>query len=115
MADMDIDDTAPVKPGAICCSQLERIISMSREMLDCARRDEWQRLIEIESERTHLLYEFFQTDITAYDSDGLSTSIRMIQKLDKETMQYIQAEYESVSDELKKLNKGRRVSSAYLP
>lgn len=97
-----------------CHLQLDQIVAMSREMLQCAQADDWQPLILLESERSHLLTEFFRAPINEDESNDVASSIKLIQALDKKTMLYVKGEYKSVSDELKKLNKGRRANNAYL-
>ncbi len=111
---MSSNDVVLERPETVCHQRLSQIVAMSREMLKCAQMDDWQQLILLESERGHLLTEFFHTAVNEEESADVASSIKLIQALDKKTMRYVKSEYESVSDELKKLNKGRRVSNAYL-
>ncbi len=87
---------------------------ISRKMLTCTQKEEWEQLVLLESERCHLLDAFFQVPVDESESNNVALAIRLIQTLDKKTMQHVKVEHKTVSDELKKLNKGRRVNNAYL-
>lgn len=111
---MSIEEVVLERLEAVYHQSLGQVVAMSREILKCAEMDDWQHLISLEDERNHLLTEFFQKPVDESEADDVAASIRLIQVLDKKTIQYAESEYKTVSSELKKLNKGRRVSNAYL-
>ncbi len=111
---MNSDELVLERPEAVCLQRLNQAVAISRKMLKCAQMEEWQKLILLESERSQLLSEFFRESVNESESTDVAFAIQLIKSLDKKTMQHVRVEHESVSNELKKLNKGRRVSHAYL-
>ncbi len=94
--------------------QLGEIVAISQKILKCAQTDDWEPLVLLESERSHLLSEFFQGAVDESESNDIASAILLIQSLDKKTMECVKAEHKTVAEELKKLNQGRRVNNAYL-
>ncbi len=108
------DNVMPRQQKTVQFQQLGKVVATSRKMLEYAQADDWNSLVLLEKERSHLLSEFFQKPANESESNDIASAILLIQSLDKKTMEYVKSEHKTVSEELKKLNKGRRVNKAYL-
>ncbi len=108
------DNVVSRQKKTVRLQQLGKIVATSRKMLKCAQADDWDSLVLLEKDRSHLLSEFFQKPAGESESNDIASAILLIQSLDKKTMGHVKSEHKTVSEELKKLNKGRRVNKAYL-
>jgi hypothetical protein len=92
---------------------INRLRSLSTEMLELAQAGVWDTVPERESQRRVLLEELFQTAPPADLAPQLEAAARAVLVSDAELLKLAQAEREQLSDHLKSLSQGRRALQAY--
>lgn len=92
---------------------LDRIVALSREMLDAANRQEWDELVMLEARRQPLVHEFFGSAVAADEAAAVAAGIQEILELDKATMARAEEGRKEAGAVLAQLATGRRAQQAY--
>ena len=93
--------------------RINRLRSLSTEMLELAQAGHWDAVTEQESQRRILLEELFQTAPPTDLAPQLEAAARATLSSDAELLKLAQAEREQLSDHLKSLGQSRRALQAY--
>jgi hypothetical protein len=93
--------------------RINRLRSLSTEMLELAQAGQWDTIPERESQRRVLLEELFQTAPPVDLAPQLETAARAVLASDAELLKLAHAEMDQLGEQLKSLGQGRRVLQAY--
>ena len=94
--------------------QLDEIIHLSREMLETARRLDWDKVAELEARRKQLVMEYFREPAPKQDAAEAAAAIREILKLDKQVAELAKQCQTALGSEIHTHNRGHEATSAYL-
>jgi len=93
--------------------QLERILSMTRSMLELARAQDWEALSELEPQRRQLIMAFFTEAPSLQEAAQVASVIEQVLAIDRETMGLGQAGLKQLGADLRNVGIGRRAHQAY--
>jgi hypothetical protein len=93
--------------------QLRRITELSINMLELARKLEWQNVAELEVERRDLVMQCFAQPTSEQDAPEVAASIKQILKLNQEIEALGQECRERLGGEIRMHNVGRAATAAY--
>lgn len=85
------------------------LLELSRKMLVLAKRQEWELLAQMESERTSLLTTIpvKQSPLAPAESAAIAATIRQIQDCDREVLEYVTPWREHAATLLSRLEPSR--------
>jgi len=90
-----------------------RIMTLSQDMLESARRQDWDRVCEIQGQRFALLRRYFETDPTLEDLERIRPSVSELLDMDREVGGLGQQARGKLADGLKALRSGKSARRAY--
>lgn len=93
-------------------NDFQRIISLSNQMLENARRQRWDDVSAIEDQRRQLLTEFFSQPVKV-QKGALANSIRSILEKDREIVRLGAEKREELRGALQKFNRQKHAVHAY--
>jgi len=91
----------------------QKVMDLSRQLLDFARSDNWDEACCQEPVRNELLATFFSQPLDDSDRTLVVQDIKQIQEWDDETISLVKTARHKISDTLSDLRKGRRGLNAY--
>lgn len=94
--------------------QLHKIISLSSEMLEQARKLEWPRVAELEVERKALVMECFRQPASEQDAPAVAESIKQILELNQAIEALGRECRDQLGGKIHMRNVGRTAAAAYL-
>jgi len=94
--------------------QLDEIIHLSREMLETARRLEWDKVAELEERRKQLVMECFRGPAPKQDAAEVAAVIKEILNLDQQVTELVEQCQTALGSEIHTHNRGHAATSAYL-
>lgn len=93
---------------------LDEALSLTRKMLELAEKDEWEALRDLEQKQSELLKACFQEDIPFKDKGAAAKIVQEILDLHEKIFEIGSQFGSHMQEDLKKLQKGRDASRAYL-
>lgn len=90
---------------------LSQAIALSRRMAACGEAGDWQQVIELEAQRSHVLAQAFEV-AEAVDV-ATSAQISEILAVDKQLLQLGVVAQGEAAAELAQMQRGRKVTQAY--
>jgi len=99
---------------AVHRQQLDKIIHLSREMLETARRLEWGKVAELEACRKQLVMECFREPAPKQDAAEIAAVIKEILNLDQQVTELGKQCQTVLGSEIHTHNRGQAATSAYL-
>ena len=94
------------------CIDFQTIINLSERMLENARKEKWDDVTIIESERKKLLAEFFSKPVRLKNG-WLTTGIRSILEKDREIVKLGSRKRDEMRFALQKFSRGKEIVEAY--
>ncbi len=91
---------------------LAAILTLSEQMLQTARAEDWFGVADQEARRRQLLAAVFAAP-QAFDAVALKAMIRQVLELDRDIMMLVEAGRRALGGELELLQQGQRASAAY--
>jgi hypothetical protein len=92
---------------------LQKLISLSRAMLQLAESGSWDDVSKMEADRRELLYTYFLTPVQAELNRTVSEGIRTIIAIDQDIMELGRAEKVEIEQTLLQLEQGKKAVKAY--
>ncbi len=92
---------------------LNFIVNLTESMLASAEKEEWENLIDVETERRQHLEQFFATTTSADEVIWVKQAVERIIDIDKQVIQISEKSKQSLVKERNMLSKGQLVSKAY--
>jgi hypothetical protein len=84
------------------------LLELSRQMLEVAKRQEWESLAEVEAQRATLLAGIsLRPGLSAAESSAIATAIQQIQTYDREILEYVKPWQEHTATLLSRLAPSR--------
>lgn len=102
-----------MNPPADWEPQIQRLRSLSLEMLELAQANEWEIVTEREAQRRILLDELFQSPPPALWIPPLKEAVQITLTSDAQIQELARTEMAKISGNLRALRQGRRALSAY--
>lgn len=93
--------------------QFQKILDLSKTMLECAVNSAWDDLTKAESCRQELINLFFDSPIDISEADWLESAIHELLSIDKQTVEKGKNELESIFGNMQQLKKGKQGADAY--
>ncbi len=93
--------------------QLGKIIALSRDMLELARGNAWERVAELEEQRRALVMQSFHTPAAKQDSATVAAVIREILSLNQQLTDLGKAHQQHLGNQLHTNQVGRTAQQAY--
>lgn len=89
------------------------IRGMSCQLLDCARRSDWQAAIEFQARRDGLIRGFFSNPVGASEANSVREGIVEILEMDKEVMELTREGRGRTGAKIYQLQCGRKARKVY--
>jgi len=93
--------------------QWAAVLQFSEHMLTAARADEWERVVELDAQRSAIIQSFFQQPVSPAESAVVGDGIRRILEQDREIQQLGRERQRFLMSELDGLKKNKRAVAAY--
>jgi len=93
--------------------QLPMILGISLEMLNKAKNNDWEAVIELESQRNALIADFFTTTISTDDGHTVAYHIDKVLEIDRQLIELGSNERDKMRENLQKLSNGRHALKVY--
>jgi len=93
--------------------EFEKIIGLSKTMLECAKNGAWEDLSETETNRQVLMKVFFDQSILEAEADWLEPGIKELLNLDRLIVQLSKDELDAIANSVQQMKKGKEGASAY--
>ena len=93
--------------------QWKNILQMTEMLHQLSVDENWQAMVELESERFDKLKDFFSAPVAEIEVDEVAKGIRKMMESDQELMQHSSHKQQEMSESLKTLSKGRQATKAY--
>ena len=90
------------------------LLRLSEQMLKAAHNSDWQRLAELEGQRSPLIQEYFLEASENQQPQELSRQISWLQGVEQELLSVCLRKRDHLSVEIQELNKGKTAGDAYL-
>jgi len=94
-------------------AQLELIQALTRKMLQMAEEQSWENVSKLESERSHLIYSFFETKPSVAEAELVASVIFEVLAIDKRIVALSASEQHKMLESSQKINRGKQASKAY--
>ena len=91
----------------------KHILELSREMRVLADGEEWEQLLEKETERRVAIGVFFAQPVSVEQAPGVAAGIKDLMEMDKEMLSLFVVAREHVVGKMGTMKTGRRMDSAY--
>lgn len=96
------------------CRRLARVLVVSKEMLNCARADDWDEVSRLDASRKDDLQICFSQEVPLNDSPVVAEAVAALLHLNEEIMSLVKQARDRVSMESRELNRGKTAISSYL-
>ncbi|NOX75894.1 MAG: flagellar protein FliT [Gammaproteobacteria bacterium] len=93
--------------------QWATITQLSGEMLSAAKAGEWERVAELDAQRSVIIQTFFQQTVSLTESAVVGVGIQRILEQDQETQALGREQQQCLMNELGSLGKNKRAVAAY--
>lgn len=93
--------------------ELEQLLQLSRDLLEQARADEWDTVVEMEQQRSPRLHAYFESRSAGRLPEADRERVREIIELDRQVAQLAQARQNRIASDLKELKRGQSAVAAY--
>ncbi|MFA7618489.1 MAG: flagellar protein FliT [Thiohalomonadaceae bacterium] len=92
---------------------LTALVSLSEQMLECARKGEWDAVPVLETQRREGLEAFFSNATLPEEAAFIEPALEGILEIDRQLIELATESREVAAAKLKDLQQGRRAQSAY--
>lgn len=106
------DQLAGSREGSASQAALAAILTLTEQMLQSARAEDWFGVADQEMRRRQLLAEVFAAP-EAFDAIALKAMIRQVLEFDRDIMMLVEAGRRALGGELELLRQGQRATVAY--
>jgi len=93
--------------------QLSVISTITMQMLDKAKENDWQAVIDLESKRTALIAEFFRIPVSDREASAVAHYINKVLMVDKQLIELGDKQCHHFRESLQKINHGKRALKVY--
>ena len=93
--------------------QWKNILQMTETLHQLSADENWQAMVDLESERFGQIEDFFSTPVSETEVVEVEKGIRQMLKSDELLKQYSTQQQQTMSDGVKKISKGRQAVDAY--
>lgn len=107
-----MDPLARSGEGSASQAALAAIVTLTEQMLQTARAEDWFGVADQEARRRQLLATVFAAP-QAFDAAALKAMIRQVLEFDRDILMLVEAGRRAVSGELELLQQGQRATAAY--
>ena len=94
-------------------AHLQQALELTRAMREACAAEHWERLPGLAAQRRQLLEQAFADAVTGEEAERVAACIRRMQQWDAEILQRCEAHRAHCSNELKRLQEGRKAVTAY--
>ena len=94
-------------------NEISALLELTRDMLFCAERGDWERMQELESSRAGRLQNCFGGNLVAADIESLSSGIQEMLTLNERIIALIKQARDATACELRQIGRGRKAVDAY--
>jgi hypothetical protein len=94
-------------------AQLERLYTLTCDMLQKAQARDWEAVAQMEQERHDLLVDFFATQVAHAEAAEVATAIRNMQEINRQIIEQGECSRQQIAGELRGLATGRKATQAY--
>ena len=91
----------------------QQVEQLSQEMAVLAEREEWELLLEKETERREVIDTFFAQPVSAEEAPAVASGIKALMAADKEMLSLFDTAREEVAQKMGTISTGRRMENAY--
>jgi hypothetical protein len=98
---------------ADCQGLAWRLQTLSQEMLELAKADDWESVIERETQRRNLIENLFRQPLTSELSPTIETCIREVLACDNKVLALGRTALADLGQQLQALAQGRKANLAY--
>jgi hypothetical protein len=106
-------DVGTAGAGSVRQRDWQAIVQCSREMLELARQQQWNRVIGLQAHRQQQIERFFATAPRVDEADWIETGIRAVLALDRAVLELGKQGMRALTSDLQGLEVGRRAIRAY--
>ncbi len=99
--------------AAVPSQDAQKLLELTQAMLAAAERRDWNRLAELEAERSRLVAACFGPPRANRDSAAMVGCIRRMLELDREVIAIAENGLRDIAGEIASLERGRRAHRAY--
>ena len=92
---------------------LQRLISMSRTMLEKAREESWDKVHVLEAERSELILRFFAEPVQHEYAEAVADGIQSIIAINRDIIALGASSRHSLAHTLQNLDQGKKAIKAY--
>lgn len=96
------------------CQHLARALVLSKEMLACARREEWQEVSRLEVARKDDLQACFSRPLESGDSPVVAEAVAALLHLNEEIAALVEQARQQLAGQNRELTRGRAAVGSYL-
>jgi len=93
--------------------QLPVILSITKEMLERAKKNNWEAVIDLESQRTALIADFFATPVSGREVSAVANYLNKILEVDRQLIELGDNECQHLRENLQKINHSKRAMKVY--
>jgi Flagellar protein FliT len=93
--------------------QWQNILSMTERLHQLSADENWQDMMQLESQRFDILQRFFSTPVTEAEVMEVEAGIRQMMKSDEQLKQFSVRQQKDLSDGVRKMAVGRQAIKAY--
>ena len=90
-----------------------RIMELSREMLGCAKRTDWDGVACLQQRRADLIHQVFATARAGVDLERLRSMALDLLDVDAEVTSLVERARDEIGEELRRLHQGKAARKAY--
>lgn len=99
--------------GTVPSPRTEKLLVLTQAMLAAAEQRDWDRLAELEAERSRLVAACFDPSHSSVDANAMVGCIRRMLDLDRQVIAIAEDGLRDIADELAGIERGRRARRAY--
>lgn len=99
--------------AAVQPQDAEKLLELTQAMLAAAERRDWDRLAELETERSRFVAACFGPPRSNQDSAAMVGCIRRMLELDREVIAIAENGLRDIAGEIADIERGRRAHRAY--
>lgn len=93
--------------------QLSFILSLTMEMFERAKKDDWDTVIRLESQRTALIADYFSSPVSGQEIPAVAGYITKVLEIDKQLIELGDKECHQLRRNLQKISRGRHALKVY--
>lgn len=94
--------------------RFDDILKLSRRMLEDAGKGDWDRTAQLQAQRQQLMNDYFVTPVPEAEAGVVASGIREMLDIDRKLIEHSKQAMNGLSSDLKKINKGKHASRAYV-